>query len=103
LRAFCGREESATVQNRFGELVAEARRSFAAQAAWLKVEPATVTADTPVPFDIHQVWFRLDYDNNATYSQAQGKGDAQVDEAGDPVTLKPTRFKPYAMGAAAPF
>ncbi len=103
LRAFCGREESATLQNRFGELVTSARRDFVSSAAWLRLEPAGVSADTPVPFDLNEVWFRLDSDNNATYSQAQGKGDAQVDEAGDAASLKPTRFKPYAMGSTAPF
>lgn len=103
LRAFCGREESATFQNRFGELVTSARRAFVKSAAWLKLGPAGVSADTPVPFDLNDVWLRLDDDNNATYSQAQGKGDAQVEEKGDAASLKPTRFKPYAMGTTAPF
>lgn len=103
LRAFCGREESATLQNRFGELVTSARRKFVGSAAWLKLESAGVSADTPVPFDLKEVWCQLDYDNNATYSQANGKGNAEVDEKGDAEDLKPTRFKPYAMGSTAPF
>lgn len=103
LRAFCGREESATLQNRFGELAMAARREFVKSATWLNLEPASISADTPVPFDLNSVWFQLDSDNNATYSQAQGKGDAQIEEMGDASSLKPTRFKPYAMGSSAPF
>lgn len=103
LRAFCGRDESAIVSSRFGDLVTSARRDFVRGAKWLQMEPAAVTADTPVPFDLFQVWYRLDYENNATYSQAGGKGDAEVDEAGDAPTLKPTRFRSYGMGSAAPF
>lgn len=103
LRAFCGREESATLQNRFGELVTAARRKFVDSAAWLSLDPAAISADTPVPFDLNEVWYRLDYDNNATYSQAAGKGNPEVDEEGNAAGLKPTRFKPYAMGSTAPF
>ena len=103
LRAFCGREESATLQNRFGELVTMARRKFVELATWLTLESAGVSADTPVPFDLNEVWYRLDYDNNATYSEANGKGSAEVEEEGDALSLKPTRFKPYAMGTTAPF
>ena len=103
LRAFCGREESSTLQNKFAELATSARRDFVQAANWLKLDPAGVSADTPVPFDLNEVWSRLDFDNNATYSQAQGKGDAQIDEAGNAASLKPARFKPYAMGSTAPY
>lgn len=103
LRAFCGREESATLQTRFSELVTMARREFVKSARWLDLEPAGVGADTPVPFDLNAVWFQLDYDNNATYSQASGKGDPEVDGEGSAECLTPTRFRPYAMGSTAPF
>lgn len=103
LRAFCGREESSTMQNKFAELATSARRDFVQAAKWLKLDPAGVSADTPVPFDLNEVWSRLDFDNNATYSQAQGKGDPQIDEAGNAASLKPARFKPYAMGSTAPY
>jgi uncharacterized protein len=103
LRAFCGREEGPTVQNRFSELVTNARRAFADAAAWLNLDPAAISADTPIPFDLNWIWHELDCDNTATYSQAQGKGERQIEVAGNPTSLKPTRFKPYAMGTAAPF
>jgi len=102
LRAFSGREESATLQSRFAELVTAARRKFAEEAGWLNMELAAVTADTPVPFDIRSVWHQLDFDNNATYDNKSG-GVPQVEEQGDPAELKPTRFTPHAMGSVAPF
>lgn len=103
LRAFCGREETATLQSRFAELVTAARRDFVGSAVWLGMEAGEVSADTPVPFNLREVWWRLDYDNNATYSEAQGKGTAEVDADGDATVLKSTRFKQYAMGNAAPY
>ncbi|HET9768529.1 MAG TPA: ATP-binding protein [Thermoanaerobaculia bacterium] len=102
LRVFCG-QESATVQNRFSELVTTARRKFVQSAAWLDLDPSGVSADTPVPFDIYEVWFQLDYDNNATYSQGSGKGAPEIEHEGLAAALTPTRFRPYSMGSAAPF
>jgi len=103
VRAFCGREESSTVQNRFAELVTAARRKFAEKASWLDLDIAAVTADTPVPFDIQKVWFQLDYDNNAVFEKQKGEGEPQIEEPGKAETLKPTRFKAYGLGSQAPF
>jgi uncharacterized protein DUF87 len=103
VRAFCGREESSTVQNRFAELVTTARREFANKASWLNLDIAAVTADTPIPFDLRNVWSQLDYDNNAVFEKLKGEGTAQVEEPGKPEALKPTKFKPYGLGSQAPF
>lgn len=103
LRAFCAREESATVQNRFAELVTAERREFVKKSSWLDLEIGAVTADTPTPFDIRKVWSQLDYDNNATFEKPKGEGAAQVDEPGQTDALKPTRFKAYGLGSQAPF
>lgn len=103
LRAFCGTDVSATVQNRFAELVTEGRRKYVQSAAWLDMDVASVTADTPVPFDLRTVWFTLDYDNSATFAQQAGKGDPQIEEKGSAEDLRPTRFKVYGLGAQAPF
>ncbi len=103
LYAFSGREESQTNRSRFAELVTNARREFVDKATWLSIDKAAVTADTPVPFDIRKVWFRLDYDNNAVYEKQKNDGEPQVEEEGDAETLKPTRFKPYGLGSRPPF
>ena len=103
LRLFCGVVESQIILARFNDLVTDARRSFAQAAHWIDTDLSAVSADTPIPFDLRSVWSHLDRDNKATYSEAQGRGEPQVEEEGDPSTLKPWRFAPPAMGAAAPF
>lgn len=103
LRAFCGTEVSATVHNRFAELVTEERRKFVRSASWIDMDIGSVTADTPVPFDLRAVWFKLDYDNNATFAQQGGKGNPLVEEEGSATELRPTRFKVYGLGSQAPF
>lgn len=103
VRAFCGREESSTVQNRVAELVTDARREFAKKASWLNLDIAAVTADTPIPFNIRNVWFRLDYDNNAVFDKPKGEGAPQIEEQGLAEMLRPTKFSAYGLGSQAPF
>lgn len=102
LRAFCG-TDSPTTLKRFSELVTDARRAFSAAAVWLKVDPASINCDTPIPFDIRSVWFDLDSENRATYDKGVGQGAIQVLSLGDAATLKPSVFKPYSQGNLAPF
>jgi hypothetical protein len=102
VKIFAGTPGGATFNSRFAELVAEARRSFAASAQWLYLEPTAVTADTPIPFDIRAVWHRLDAENRETRSN---KGDPTTvcqTNPGDPAILQPAEFLPYNPGGAAP-
>ncbi len=66
LSALIGTTGGPTTRKNFAGFVAAARREFAATATWLNLDPAAVTADTPIPFDIKRVWYRLDYENNET-------------------------------------
>lgn len=63
-----------------------------------------MTADTPTPFDMRDVWFDLDSRNRATYQDKPGEPPQEplVAEAGDAATLKPTRFEPYATANRPP-
>ena len=36
-----------TLAQRFAELIADSRRTFAAECEWLDLDPAAITADTP--------------------------------------------------------
>lgn len=103
LEVFAGSRGGPTTQSRFVELVAEARRSFVADADWLQLDPAAVTADTPVPFDIRPIWHELDYENNATLMEAKKPDTVCVKHPGVPGELIPTRFAAYGPGGAAPF
>ncbi len=94
--------ENRTISDRFGELVVEARRAFAAEAAWLDVDPQSITADTPVPYDLRSVWYRLDHDNRATFSDPK-KTTLALSNDGDAANLVGATFEPHSLGSAAPF
>ena len=103
LTVLAGPVESATTRSTWVELVAAARRTFAADADWLDLSPEFIGADTPIPFNLSQVWHDLDYENNATFSAMQGGGMPEVVSAGDPRSLRRTTFVPYGLGSQAPF
>ena len=102
-RIFCGIVGGTTFQARFSELVADARREFATNADWLQIEPASVTANTPVPFDIRDVWYTLAYENRTTLEKNGDLSSACEENAGNADTLVPPTFKHYGLGSKAPF
>lgn len=71
------------------------------------IDENLITADSPIPFSAHQVWHTMNWLLNATFSSS--KKDEQTAETametdpGDPETLKPATFEPYAMGNKPPF
>lgn len=102
LRIFAGGPGGATFSNRFGELVAEARREFVKTATWLTVDPTAVTGDTPIPFDIRPIWHRLDLENRETRQIAANPATACKTDDGDPATLRSAQFSPYGPGGQSP-
>ncbi len=103
LRVFAGSTGGPTTGRRFEELVTQARRDFVGAASWLALDPAAVTADTPVPFDLRPIWHQLDWENNETRKVAKDPDSVCVQEPGDAASLTPARFAPYGQGGAAPF
>lgn len=101
-RIFAGSPGGATFSNRFAELVTKARRKFVEDADWLALDPTSITADTPVPFDIRPIWHQLDAENRQT---CMNKGDpttACQTNPGDPSTLRAAQFQPYGPGGQPP-
>lgn len=103
LYAFCGTRGGGTVQSRFRELVTQERRAFASVADWLAVDAASVTADTPIPFDLRTVWHQLDAENKEVRETKTDPATAKVVHEGDAQTLTPKEFAPYGPGGASPF
>ena len=103
LRAFAGSAGGATTNQRFRTFVAEARREFAASATWLKLDPAAITEDTPIPFDLRGVWFALERENRQTLAKQGDPTSECVEEEGDAASLTPPVFKAYGLGSQAPF
>jgi len=102
LAAVAGSSGGPTTQSRFSELVTEQRRAFAAASDWLSLDPAAVTADTPIPFNLRAVWHQLDAENNETRQNVKDPSTAEIEHQGNPATLTPTRFAHYGPGGAAP-
>lgn len=102
LRLFAGREGGATCNSRFCELVTEKRREFVSNATWLDLDLSLVNCDTPVPFSINEVWYRLDYENRETREIASDPTTVAVVDEGNAKELKPAVFKPYNPAGAAP-
>ena len=93
LRILAGRGVAGAGIKQFGELVAEQRRAFAEDAEWLSLDPAAITSDTPIPFDIREVWYRLDYANRETRTEKANEQTACVEDSGDAATLKSAATK----------
>lgn len=98
-----GAERNPVVRNRLQELVLEARQSFLGAAKWSAPSASDITVDSPVPFDLREVWHKLDFENRATYPNQGGGGEPCVLSAGAPASLTPATFEPYGLGSKAPF
>src|SRR5438094_2831815 len=98
-----GAERNPILRNRVQELVLKAKQEFVEAANWDVPSVTDITVDSPVPFDLREVWHTLDFENRATYPQTQSQGVACVTTAGNPQTLTPAQFQPYSLGAAAPY
>ncbi|HJQ37697.1 MAG TPA: ATP-binding protein [Thermoanaerobaculia bacterium] len=101
-KTFAGLTGGASFNSRFAELVMQARREYAKTAKWLALDEASITADTPVPFDIRPIWYQLAYENRET---RQKKGDPKTvceTDKGDAQILRPPQFQPYNPGSQQP-
>lgn len=102
VRIFAGTQGGATFSSRFAELVVAARRKFGEDADWLTLDPTTITADTPIPFDIRPIWHKLDSENRETRANVSDPRTIKQTDAGDPETLRAAKFEPYGPGGQPP-
>ncbi|MBU0577881.1 ATP-binding protein [Patescibacteria group bacterium] len=89
------------------ELVVEMKKVNAGALKSGGVDPNRVSADSPIPFNVRELWHNIYWWLNATFTEAtaekQANDNACVESNGDYSKLKPPCFKPYAVGSAAPF
>lgn len=102
LRIFAGSVGGSTFSNRFIELVAQSKKDFASQATWLALDQNSITSDTPIPFDIRQVWYQLDFENRETRTNKNDPTTACVTDVGDATALRSATFQPYNPASQAP-
>lgn len=80
--------------------VLEMKRAWAADVDGLRAE--AITADSPIPFSIKQLWFDLDDFERMTFKKDRETLTDRM-ETGDPETLKSHLYKPAAPGGGEPF
>jgi DNA helicase HerA-like ATPase len=65
-----------------------------------------ITADSPIPFSIRRLWFELEDEERATYSQSNKQDDEtryESDDPGDEAALRPPRYPPATSLNSAPY
>ncbi len=89
------------------ELIVERKRANAGSLRAGKVDPDRISADSPIPFSVRELWHHIYWWLNATFNDAnaekQTKETACVEREGDFRKLEAPSFRPYAVGAAAPY
>lgn len=70
----------------------------------IKIEKELVTADTPIPFSIKQLWFELDDFERQTYNE-RGNPDALTNKkvSGSAEKLISNEYEPAGLGSSKPF
>lgn len=104
-----GRKEGQelTPDKRLREKVVELKLKNCDKLLSGKVKEDFITADSPILFDIHQMWYDFDRELVATYSTSkrddQTKDTEELIEEGDPKKLISAKFKPYSINSTAPY
>ena len=66
------------------------------------VPPSEITVDSPVPFDIRQLWYFFDRSEKSTFQDKTCTLEALTRE-GDAATLTSAQFSPYTSDNTAPY
>ena len=96
----CGQNES--LSNKFMELVLEEKRAYAKAHVELKIDPQIVTAMTPLPFRLKQVWYDLIHYDNINYSEKEKINPDYKSEGSAEKLLAPI-FNPPGSASKPPF
>ena len=86
------------------EKVFEMKKAAAGKLKAGAVPESEITADSPIPFDIRQLWYEFDTKERATFkTNACVPGEEELEKQGDATNLTPAKFKPVALGGGSPF
>jgi DNA helicase HerA-like ATPase len=85
------------------DMVEERKRAAAAHL--VKPPPSeSITADSPVPFSLHQLWFDLDDFERSTYrTEDKERVRAKIEKEGNPEKLISNIYEIHAPGSKEPF
>lgn len=92
---------------RLREKVIELKKENAKTLKAGTIDELYITADSPIPFDIKQMWHDFNREVYSTYNTAtqddQTRDTEELEDEGSPQDLIPAKFRPYAIGAVAPY
>jgi len=80
--------------------VLEKKRLSAAAIGGLREE--AITADSPIPFSINQLWFDLDDFERITFRADRVTAETRIAD-GDPTTFRSNQYPTAGIGSSAPF
>lgn len=101
------KEEQTPQYRKFRELLVERKKRNHDKLKAGIVDENFVTADSPIPFNVRELWYHIYWWLNASFKESapekQTKASACMEDKGDFEKLIPPKFAAYAIGAAAPF
>ncbi len=62
-----------------------------------------ITADSPIPFSVNQLWFDLDSFERQTYSDSEKTNPEKVATEGNPATLVSNQYPSFSPGSKSPY
>ena len=101
------KDEQTPQYRKFREMIVERKQKNHDKLKGGTVDVNLVTGDSPIPFNVRELWHHLYWWLNASFKEAssekQTEANACVEGKGDFEKLVPPTFKAYAMGSIAPF
>lgn len=101
------KDEQTPHYRKFRELIVERKRKNHDKLKAGKVDVNFVTADSPIPFNVRELWSHIYWWINASFTESaqekQTEASACLEGKGNYEKLIPPSFKAYAMGAVAPY
>lgn len=92
---------------RLREKIIELKKKNAKMLKAGEIDELYITADSPIPFDIKQMWHDFNRVVYGTYNTAtkddQTRETEELEDEGNSQELMPAKFKPYVMGGGSPF
>lgn len=101
------KEEQTPQFKKFRELIVERKKVNYNKLKAGIVDVNLVTADSPIPFNVRELWHHINWWLNASFKETdinkQTTATACEEDKGNFEKLIPAKFTAYAIGAAAPF
>jgi uncharacterized protein DUF87 len=99
LRAYMGGGSvNPNTRSKVSELILAERKEFLQASGWSAPSPDDITVDTPIPYDIREVWYKLDFLNRAIARGSKASDDYAEKTPGNAKALVRAEFEPYGTG-----